>query len=333
MFHITNLTKTGVVISGILSCINSNIGSTVATSSFNSLFDKPHNLLEERLISENQLNPNHLTGLQNIDGNFYYFNDDGSLHTGWQKFGKNTVYYKDSGNFTKGLVNLLDDDGNEGIYYFDDNGLMTTGWKTINGKKYFFNKDGKAQTSDMKDGETTYSFDKNGVMTGSHKEEKIENNTDADSGSNNEVSSYQTVSYNNENSSVAQPATQPQPVNDGAVGTISIGGYSARGEDNSVNQPIVDAPNSAVLMNYMGRQIIADHAYQGFSVLRSCYPGTTGYLCGNTITCVSTYQGTNTGYGILLDDGRYADEVYDGAYIMYTCNDATGVSVTVTFWN
>ena len=90
---------------------------------------------------------------------------------------------------------------------------------------------------------------------------------------------------------------------------------------------------SAVLMNYLGRQMIADHAHQGFSVIRSCGAGSVGTFCGRTIVCASSYQGTNTGYGIMLDDGRWADEVYDGTYIMYTCNDASGVSVTVTFWN
>ena len=100
-----------------------------------------------------------------------------------------------------------------------------------------------------------------------------------------------------------------------------------------MNQPIVDAENSAVLMNYLGRQMIADHAHQGFSVIRSCASGSVGSLCGRTIVCISSYQGTNTGYGIRLDDGRWADKVYDGTYIMYTCNDAEGTSVTVTFWN
>lgn len=323
------------------------------------LFHKASNLLEAKLQSGNTLNPGHLSGLQNIDNQFYYFNEDGTLHTGWQKFGDNTVYYQDDGDLTKGLVTLEDKDDKEGTYYFDDNGVMVTGWKTVDGKKYYFNKDGMAQTSDMKDGDTTYTFDKKGVMTGSHKEEKKEEvavsaeNSNAGSSDASYSAGYAETSYNGTtyqavssgsgSTADAAPAAQPSqpavsaPVDDGALGTISIGGYSARvyqgGADNSVNQPIVDAPNSAVLMNYMGRQMIADHAYQGFSVLRSCGAGSVGSFCGRTIVCASTYQGTNTGYGILLDDGRYADEVYDGTYIMYTCNDASGVSVTVTFWN
>ena len=289
------------------------------------------------------------TGLQNIDNQFYYFNEDGTLHTGWQKFGDNTVYYEDDGTMAKGLQTLGDEDGMEATYYFDDEGLLTTGWQTINGDKYYFNKDGKAQTKEMKEGDTIYSFNSKGVMTSSKKEEKpveaATDNTEAASsytGSSSGYTASSDTSYqpSADNSvSYTAPAQQEAaaPVSDGALGTLSIGWYSARvfqgGADNSVNQPIVDAPNSAALMNYLGRNMIADHAYQGFSVLQSCGAGSTGTFCGRTIVCASTYQGTNTGYGIQLADGRWADEVYDGNYIMYTCNDASGVSVTVTYWN
>lgn len=326
------------------------------------LFHKASNLLEAKLDTIDEMNPDHLTGLQNIDNTFYYFNDDGSLHTGWQKFGDNTVYYEKDGSMAKGLQTLDDKDGKEATYYFNDEGLLTTGWQTIDGDKYYFNKDGKAQTKEMKEGDTIYSFNSEGMMTSSKKEEKKEekpveaaaDNTGAASSYTGSSSSYAASSDTSyqpsaDNSAsytapaqqeAAAPAPAPAPaapVSDGALGTLSIGWYSARvfqgGADNSVNQPIVDAQNSAVLMNYLGRNMIADHAYQGFSVLQSCGAGSTGTFCGRTIVCASTYQGTNTGYGIQLADGRWADEVYDGNYIMYTCNDASGVSVTVTFWN
>lgn len=268
------------------------------------------------------------------------------------------MYYEDDGTMAKGLQTLDDEDGKEATYYFDDEGLLTTGWKTVDGDKYYFNKDGKAQTKEMKEGDTIYSFNSEGVMTSSKKEEKpaetaADNSSSASAsytGSSSSytassgTSSYQPSADNSasytapvQQEAAPAPAPAPAPVSDGALGTLTIGWYSARvfqgGADNSVNQPIVDAPNSAVLMNYLGRNMIADHAYQGFSVLQSCGAGSTGTFCGRTIVCASTYQGTNTGYGIQLADGRWADEVYDGNYIMYTCNDASGVSVTVTFWN
>lgn len=336
------------------------INKTVTTDNTaeKTLFHKASNLLEAKLDTIDELNPDHLTGLQNIDNQFYYFNEDGTLHTGWQKFGDNTVYYEDDGTMAKGLQTLDDEDGKEATYYFDDEGLLTTGWKTVDGDKYYFNKDGKAQTKEMKEGDTIYSFNSEGVMTSSKKEEKqaetaADNSSSASASYTGSSSSYTassgTTSYQpsaDNSASYTAPVQQeaapasapaPAPVSDGALGTLTIGWYSARvfqgGADNSVNQPIVDAPNSAVLMNYLGRNMIADHAYQGFSVLQSCGAGSTGTFCGRTIVCASTYQGTNTGYGIQLADGRWADEVYDGNYIMYTCNDASGVSVTVTFWN
>ena len=75
------------------------INKTVTTDNTaeKTLFHKASNLLEAKLDTIDELNPDHLTGLQNIDNQFYYFNEDGTLHTGWQKFGDNTVYYEDDG--------------------------------------------------------------------------------------------------------------------------------------------------------------------------------------------------------------------------------------------
>ena len=325
---------TAVMTSETLMHIDAQADEEIILSQQTDLFYKPSSLLEARLTTMNPLNPLGLCGLQNINGKFSFFNEDGTLHTGWQSFGENTVYYDEFGEFVIGLETLADEDGNEGIYYFNEDGLLTKGWQEIDGKKYYFNDNGKAETSTYQEGDMIYSFNAYGEMIESHQEVK-------------QIS--EPVSYNpvikEQPASIAdsQPVSAPVEVeapavvDDGALGTISIGGYSARlyqgGSGNSVNQPIVDAENSAVLMNYLGRQMIADHAHQGFSVIRSCSLGLLGSLCGRTIVCASSYQGTNTGYGIRLDDGRWADEVYDGTYIMYTCNDAESTSVTVTFWN
>lgn len=322
--------------------INAQTTEEITTEKTEYLFHRASNLLEAKLHTIDPLNPDHLTGLQNINGTFYYFNEDGTLHTGWMHFGDNTVYYAQDGSFTTGLETLKDEEGNEGIYCFDESGLLMTGWQTVEGKKYYFNEDGKAETDTRKEGDTIYIFNQDGEMVESHQEVKEEPVQPVAAVSSNIYSTY-TQSYTAPVSSpvAAQPVLEPAPapavVDDGALGTLIIGGYSARvfagGTSNAVNQPIVDAPNSAVLMNYLGRQMIADHAHQGFSVIRSCGAGSVGSFCGSTIVCASAYQGVNTGNGIKLNDGRWADEVYDGTYIMYTCNDASGTSVTVTFWN
>lgn len=98
---------------------------------------------------------------------------------------------------------------------------------------------------------------------------------------------------------------------------------------------IVDAYNSALYTNYMGKIMIADHAYQGFYSMVSSPIGSIGYIVQGdkiiTIRCVSMYQATNTGNGIMVGN-KYADEMNDGSIFMYTCNDETGVNVTVSFW-
>lgn len=123
--------------------------------------------------------------------------------------------------------------------------------------------------------------------------------------------------------------------NDGSVGRLSIGGYSANLYQSN-SQSTVDAYDSAAYMPWGNIVMIADHASQGFSVIRSCGAGSVGTITDNStityLTCASSYQGTNTGNGINLADGRYAETVGDGSYMLYTCNDSTGVSVTVTYW-
>lgn len=123
---------------------------------------------------------------------------------------------------------------------------------------------------------------------------------------------------------------------DGSVGRLTIGGYTAELYTGS-SQTIVDAADSAAYIPWGNIVMIADHAFQGFDVLYSCGAGSTATITDNStvtyLTCASTYQGNNSGNGIDLADGRYAEQVSDGSYILYTCNDAAGVSVTVTYWN
>lgn len=123
---------------------------------------------------------------------------------------------------------------------------------------------------------------------------------------------------------------------DGSEGTLSISNYSAKLYAGS-NQSIVDAEDSAAYMVWGKKVLIADHAYQGFRIIRTLSAGATGTITDNAgttlLTMVSSYQGINTGNGINLLDGRYAENVNDGNYILYTCNDSEGVSVTVTYWN
>lgn len=130
-------------------------------------------------------------------------------------------------------------------------------------------------------------------------------------------------------------ATHLYDTADGSVGRLTIGGYSAE-LYNSSSQYVVDAVDSAAYMPWGNMVMIADHAFQGFDIIRSVGAGAVATITDNSsityLTCVSSYQGYNTGEGINLNDGRYAEQVTDGNYMLYTCNDSTGYSVTVTYW-
>jgi hypothetical protein len=119
-------------------------------------------------------------------------------------------------------------------------------------------------------------------------------------------------------------------------GRLTIGGYTAILYNGS-DQSIVDGWDSAALMQMYGKNVVADHSSDGFSVLYGTGYGTQATIDdGQTtyfLTCTGNYQASNDGYDLVLSDGSSAFSNGSGNWIMYTCNDAAGVSVTVTFWN
>lgn len=102
-------------------------------------------------------------------------------------------------------------------------------------------------------------------------------------------------------------------------------------------QEITDAWNSSYGFWMDGHFIIADHAYQGFKGIRFAPIGTIAYYTsGGTIATlqkVGEVQGYNTGYGLLVSDGSSIYDLYPNSVVMYTCNDAYGYNITITFWN
>ena len=108
--------------------------------------------------------------------------------------------------------------------------------------------------------------------------------------------------------------------------TIKIGNYSANLVAGS-DQWIVDAANQAAIFSWNGKNIIADHAKQGFSAISSNNLAT---ICGMNYEKVSQYYGVNEG-DIYLNDGRIFYDVPDGQLIMYTCVGG-GDNVVITYW-
>ena len=98
------------------------------------------------------------TGIFQIDGVYYAFNNDGSMYIGWYENRGNKYYFTDKGR-ASGFTNI---DGStyffsrwednpmrtgffqiDGVYYyFDESGVMQTGYHKIDGITYYFNEDG-----------------------------------------------------------------------------------------------------------------------------------------------------------------------------------------------
>lgn len=120
-----------------------------------------------------------------------------------------------------------------------------------------------------------------------------------------------------------------------STGTIKIGRYSANvywgTYDSAIDQQIVDNKNSAVMFYWQNHLVVGDHAHQGFRVVKNSKIGTQAYLDGRKIQLVSKYQGYNDG-SLNANDIGGIENIQDGEICMYTCNDRTGYSITLTFW-
>ena len=106
---------------------------------------------------------------QQVNGNWYLKNSDGTNVTGWYKDEKNCWYLLDynTGVMKKGWVA---GDSTHWYYFNPANGIMQTGWQTIDGQRYYLETSGYYAGS-MVSGDytidgTTHSFASNGVYQG-----------------------------------------------------------------------------------------------------------------------------------------------------------------------
>lgn len=77
-------------------------------------------------------------GWNQIDGVWYYFDQNGYMQTGWIKYGENWYFTSSTGAMQTGVIEV---DGE--VYYLGDNGVMQTGDVTINNRTYHFDSSGK----------------------------------------------------------------------------------------------------------------------------------------------------------------------------------------------
>lgn len=78
-----------------------------------------------------------LTGMQEIDGKWYYFDPKskpvGKMVVGWKTLEDGKYYFDKNGVRKKGWLTF-----NNKRYYFEQSGPMKKGWRSIGGKKYYF---------------------------------------------------------------------------------------------------------------------------------------------------------------------------------------------------
>lgn len=79
---------------------------------------------------------------QNISGKTYYFDPKtGTMVIGWLELDGDRYYFAQDGVLTYGLQTIEDR-----LYYLGDDGKMATGWQELDGQRYFFAQDGTAVT-------------------------------------------------------------------------------------------------------------------------------------------------------------------------------------------
>lgn len=119
-----------------------------------------------------------VTGWVEEDGNKYYYDEPGVLHTGWLTLEKDKYYFDENGVMLTGWQLV---DGNwyyldsEGVmqtgwlkignwYYLDDNGVMQTGWIKVDGVWYYLRESGAMHTGWLQSGSTWYYLLPSGAM-------------------------------------------------------------------------------------------------------------------------------------------------------------------------
>ena len=81
-----------------------------------------------------------VVGEKNIQGNWYYFDENtGIMITGWHDFPNKKVYYKPTGEMVHGEYNIE----NEWYYFSEYDGAMTTGWHQFPEKLVYYKSTGE----------------------------------------------------------------------------------------------------------------------------------------------------------------------------------------------
>lgn len=100
------------------------------------------------------------TGWSYINGNLYYFDENGNQAYGWQTINDKLYYFNQWGRMVSGWILISGNwyyfDVNDGMqkgwilnnaYYLNEDGIMLSGWQTIDDAQYYFDGSGKKLTN------------------------------------------------------------------------------------------------------------------------------------------------------------------------------------------
>ena len=117
-----------------------------------------------------------VSGWMDLEGERYYFNEDGSLYTGWLEIDHSRYYLQPDGTLASGWTDtpmgklFFDDAGSpcNGIVeicsnqYCFQQGVPHSGWFEQDGKRYYFHPDGSMYFGWLEENGSTYYFTEDG---------------------------------------------------------------------------------------------------------------------------------------------------------------------------
>ena len=89
-------------------------------------------------------------GWRVIGAYYYYFNEDGSIYTGWLNEQGKTYYLNTVDNSLQGTMFTGWIRRDEKTYFADSNGELLEGWNEIDGSWYYFYPDSKEMARDTR---------------------------------------------------------------------------------------------------------------------------------------------------------------------------------------
>ncbi|MBR1390465.1 MAG: N-acetylmuramoyl-L-alanine amidase family protein [Lachnospiraceae bacterium] len=99
------------------------------------------------------------TGWVEVNGTWYYTDNSGAMQTGWQEVNGTWYYMDNSGAMETGWVSV-----NGTWYYTSGSGAMLTGWQLVSGKWYYLTASGAMQTGWLRNANNWYYLDASGAM-------------------------------------------------------------------------------------------------------------------------------------------------------------------------